>query len=301
VAEAYLRKERTIQGSLNNDLRFLPKDTQFTYKGHTNTLRQDCFAAFGRQANGELSVVQVTKLHKDGTRSINADGDKLKKLQYGVSKGSFVTIQEGKQNRVFIAEGLETALSIKETGINDKIVAALGIHNIANYKGAENTIIICADNDEHKLNSQTYKVIENAAENFKANNLQVDIIKPTIPGHDFNDVLKEQGITAVNEYVKPCLEAKFRTGLTSSELSKEASYFQGLFKRIEATKETDFIVRSNLRDQISDRMEALNKTLGPAIADLKAVNEPVGAKLEEMYRRELQREQSRDRGYEMSR
>jgi ATP-dependent exoDNAse (exonuclease V) alpha subunit/phage/plasmid primase-like uncharacterized protein len=301
VAETYLRQERGIQGALSDDLRFLPRGTQFTYKGHANILRQDCFAAFGRQANGELSVVQVTKLNQDGTRSIDAEGDKLKKLQYGISKGSFVTIQEGKQNRVFIAEGLETALSIKETGINDKIVAALGIHNIANYKGPENTIIICADNDEHKPNSQTYKVIETAAANFKANNLQVDIIKPSTPGHDFNDVLKEHGSAAVNECVKPCLEAKFNTSLTSSELIKEASYLESLFKKFDATKELDFMERTELRHQIKDRMDTLNKTLGPAIADLKAVNEPVGAKLEEMYRRELQREQSRDRGYEMSR
>lgn len=300
VAETYLRQERAIQGSLSKDLRFLPKGTQFAYKGHTHALRQDCFAAFGRQANGELSVVQVTKLNKDGTRAIDADGDKIKKLQYGLSKGSFVTIQEGKQNRVFIAEGLETALSIKETGINDKIVAALGIHNIANYKGPEKTIILCADNDEHKTNSHTFKVIETTAEKFKANNLAVDIIKPVTPGHDFNDVLKNHGSAAVNEYVKLCLEAKFNSGLTRSELIKEASYLEGLFKKFDATKELDVMERTELRHQITDRMETLNKTLGPAIADLKAVNEPVGAKLEEMYRRELQREQSRERGYEMS-
>jgi ATP-dependent exoDNAse (exonuclease V) alpha subunit/phage/plasmid primase-like uncharacterized protein len=296
VAETYLRQERGIQGTLSNDLRFLPKGTQFTYNGKTNTLQQDCFAAFGRQAKGELSVVQVTKLNKDATRAIGADGDKLKKLQYGVSKGAFVTIQDGRQNRVFIAEGLETALSIKESGINDKIVAALGIHNIANYKGPENTIIICADNDDHKPNSQTYKVIENTADKFQANGLQVDIIKPATPGHDFNDVLKEQGIAAVNEHVKPCLEAKFRTGLTSSDLTKEASYFEGLFKKFEATKELDVMERTEIRHQIRDRLDALNKTLGPTIADIKAVNEPLGTKLEQMHSRQLEREQSIERG-----
>ncbi len=296
VAETYLRQERGIQGTLSNDLRFLPKGTEFTYNGRVTTLSQDCFAAFGRQAKGEISVVQVTKLNNDATRAIDKDGDKLKKLQYGVSKGAFVTIQDGRQNRVFIAEGLETALSIKETGISDKIVAALGIHNISNYKGPENTIIICADNDDHKPNSQTYKVIENTADKFKANDLQVDIIKPATPGHDFNDVLKEQGIQGVNAHVKPCLEAKFRTGLTSSELNKEASYFEGLFKKFEATKELDVMERTEIRHQIRDRLDALNKTLGPTIADIKAINEPVGTKLEQMHSRQLEREQSIDRG-----
>jgi hypothetical protein len=99
----------------------------------------------------------------------------------------------------------------------------------------------------------------------------------------------------------PSFEFKSNTGLKIAELCKEASYFEGLFKRLEATKEMDFMVRTNLRYEISDRMEFLSKTLSPLIADIKIINEPVGAKLEEMFQRELRRELSRDRsrGMEM--
>jgi ATP-dependent exoDNAse (exonuclease V) alpha subunit len=94
----------------------------------------------------------------------------------------------------------------------------------------------------------------------------------------------------------PSFEFKSNTGLNLIELRREASYFEGLFKRLEATKEMDFMVRTNLRYEISDRMELLSKTLSPLIADIKTINEPVGAKLEEMFQRELRRELSRDRG-----
>ncbi len=101
--------------------------------------------------------------------------------------------------------------------------------------------------------------------------------------------------------IKSKFEIKSNTGLSTTELTNVASSFQSLFKQFDATKELDIMERTDIRYQISDRMKDLNKTLTPLIADLKAVNEPVGAKLEEMFRRELQREQSRDtgRGMEM--
>jgi ATP-dependent exoDNAse (exonuclease V) alpha subunit len=300
AVETYLRKERGIKGPLSEDLKFLSKDITFLYNGQPRIIGHDCFAAFGRKADGSLSVVQVTRILDDGTRAKYPDGSKINKIQYGLSKDSFVTLQQG-SGRVFIAEGLETAMSIKETGVTGKIVASLGIHNMANYNGSERTIVLCADNDEHKPTSQTNLLVHKSMDALEDKGYNVDVIKPSTPGQDFNDVLKEQGKQGVVEYVKPYLKVTFKTSLTRTEITKEASCFEGLLKRIDATKELDVMERTDLRYQIRDRMEALNKTLGPTIADIKAVNEPVGAKLEEMFRRELQREQSRDtgRGMEM--
>lgn len=205
-AETYLREVRGIQGQLAPDLRFLPKGTTFMYSGESKTLQQDCFAAFGRGQNGRLRAVQLTKLTEDGRRALNSEGEKLNKIQYGVSGGSFVTLQESKDtSRVFIAEGLETALSIKEAHVIGKIVASLGIHNISNYQGPEKEMILCADNDEHKPHSKTHTVIEKAQEHLTIQGHSVVLIKPSIPGDDFNDVLKKQGIQGVEAYVKPYL------------------------------------------------------------------------------------------------
>jgi phage/plasmid primase-like uncharacterized protein len=233
VAETYLHDVRGIQGQLASDLRFLSKGTTFMYGGERKTLQQDYFAAFGRDQDGRLRSVQITKLTEDGKRVLTPDGEKLNKTQYGVSGGSFVILQEGKDTgRVFIAEGLETALSIKEANVTGKIVASLGIHNISNYQGPEKEIILCADNDEHKPHSKTHSVIEKAQEHFTAQGHSVTVISPSHPGDDFNDVLKKQGVQGVQEYVKPYLDPHRETlplpssTPSRSHISAEADSFE---------------------------------------------------------------------------
>lgn len=205
-AETYLREVRGITDQLAPDLRYLPKGTTFMYGGERKALQYDCFAAFGRDEKGSLRAVQLTKLTGEGKRALTLEGAKLNKIQYGVSGGAFVVLQEGKNtDRVFMAEGLETALSIKEANVTGKIVASLGIHNISNYKGPEKEIILCADNDEHKPHSKTHTFIEKAQDHLTTQGHTVALIKPSHPGDDFNDVLKKQGIQGVQVYVKPYL------------------------------------------------------------------------------------------------
>ena len=200
IAETYLRQERGIQCELSQDLRYLPKDTTFIYNAEHKTTIYDCFIAFGRNASGELSSVQLIKLNSNGTRAFNKDGKKLNKIQYGLAKGSFVTLQTNPEsNQVFIAEGVETALSIKETGIKGTLVASLGIHNIKNYQGPENKIIICADNDG--LKSRTNEVIRHAQQYLDMQEKSTISIRPDKEGQDFNDVLKENGSEGVRKYI----------------------------------------------------------------------------------------------------
>jgi hypothetical protein len=206
LAETYLQHERNIEGSLTTDLRYIPKGTTFMYQGERRTIQHHCLAAFGRNQEERLSSVQLTKLDDQGKRALTQMGEKLSKIHYGIAKGSFVFLQEDKAtNRVFMAEGIETALSLKEAGIKGRIVASMGIYNMANYQASEKEIILCADNDEHKPHSQAYKTIEKAQTHFQAQGKSVSLIKPIQPGDDFNDVLKKQGPIGVQEYVKPYL------------------------------------------------------------------------------------------------
>lgn len=208
IVETYLKKERGIIGPLPSDLKYIPKGITFMYKGARQTVHNPCLAAFGRNHEGRLSSVQLTNLDDQGKRALTKEGEKLNKFQYGVARASFVTIQDGKNtdriltDRVFIAEGVETALSIKQAYVKGKIVASLGIGNISNYQGPEKEIIICVDNDDHKLNSKTHEILEKAQKYFTAKGQQVSMIKPAHPGDDFNDVLKKEGIKGVQEYVK---------------------------------------------------------------------------------------------------
>lgn len=200
IAATYLRKARGIQGTLPDDIRFIPKGTSFVYKGKKQTIKYNCMAAVGRNSEGDMLSIQITSLNAEGNRAVTKDGQKLSKLKYGVGTGSFVVLQQSKDDgRVFIAEGVETALSLKEAGVKDKIVVSQGIGNIANYQGVESTIILCADNDGPQ--SATAKTIEKAAVTLEAKGFIVQTIQPDQKGQDFNDVLLKQGKNKVAEYI----------------------------------------------------------------------------------------------------
>lgn len=206
VAEIYLRQGRGITEALAPDLRYLPKGSTFMYQGEWKTLAYPCFAAFGRTLNERLSSVQLTKLDDHGNRAMRSEGQKFNKLQYGIAKGSFVCLQDDRtHSRVFIAEGVETALSLKAAGIHGKIIASMGIHNMSNYQGPENQVILCADNDEHKQNSHTHGIIKGLREQLITQGKTVSIIRPAQPGEDFNDVLKKNGRQGVQAYVQSYL------------------------------------------------------------------------------------------------
>lgn len=217
IAEIYLRKERCIQCDLSNDLRYVPKGTRFIYSNREKILTHDSLAAFGRNSLGELSSVQLTKLNNDGTRACNKEGKKLNKIQYGVAKGSFVTLQSDPQRKqVFIAEGIETALSIKEAGVKGAIVASMGIYNMKNYQGPETKIIICSDNDG-KL-AHTNEAIHRTQEYFESQRKSAIILKPNREGQDFNDILKESGIKSIQKYLSDAL-------VSNNKPSKNQSFY----------------------------------------------------------------------------
>jgi phage/plasmid primase-like uncharacterized protein len=205
VAEVYLRQERGIQGELSPDIRFLPRGTRFTYGGTSKVLKQDCCVAFGRSAGGNLSVAQITKLAPKGTRALDPDGNKLPKIQYGVSKGAFVTVQKAHASeKVWIAEGVETALSIKEAGITGTILASLGIHNLKNYQGPEPQVILCGDHDGPQ--SRTHGLMAETITHLETRGKSVHHVQPKDVGQDFNDVLKEGGVGAVQASLEKVLK-----------------------------------------------------------------------------------------------
>lgn len=266
LAQSYLQQERHIKGPLPPDLRYIPKGTTFMYQGERRTLQHDSLAAFGRNQEGRLSSVQLTKLDIQGKRALSTDGAKLNKIHYGIAKGSFVLLQEGKSNDpVFIAEGVETALSIKQASVKGTIVASMGIYNMANYQGSQKVqessfkqkIIICADNDDHKSNSQTHKVIEHTKNHFESQEKSVAIIKPNSPGDDLNDVLKKQGISGVQEYVKPYLDLD-RKAIQGLDVSKGTS---------PETAQTAIPRASTQEAQLPLKEETLNRT-SPSIPQI---------------------------------
>jgi phage/plasmid primase-like uncharacterized protein len=209
IAETYLRKVRAIQADLGPDLRFLPKGTEVTDGEKTHTLAHGCLAVFGRNGNGDLSAVQLTALHPDGTKAYKRGGELRPKILYGVAKGSFARIQEDSSDkRVFIAEGSETALSIKEAGVKGAILASFGVHNIKNYDGKAQEIVICADNDGPS--AVTRAVVAQAMETLAHQNHRVRVLEPSIEGQDFNDILRTHGAQALRPLFQRYIDQDFK-------------------------------------------------------------------------------------------
>ena len=207
VAEHYLKIHRNIVGALPKDLRFIEN----AYDPVTKT-NQAALASFARNSSGEVSAVQLTYLDKNNNNKlkINEQPHGCVKRSFGNIKGTFVEIQKNVKNAdsnqnhpIYVAEGVETALSIKEAGIKGAIVASLGVYNIKNIStlteaisskdlslGAQQ-IIICADNDG--VLAPTNKTIEKAYQLLTETGYKVRVIKPDQEGQDFNDVLRKNG------------------------------------------------------------------------------------------------------------
>ncbi|MDC0344937.1 Ti-type conjugative transfer relaxase TraA [Alphaproteobacteria bacterium] len=190
-AEAYLDVYRKIRTYPGDDVR-----SGTAYDKRTNQ-EYNTLVAFARNAQGEITGGQTIYLNEKAKK---ADID-VNKRSFGVIKGSVVTLQEdeNKTGRTFMAEGVETALSIKESEFEGKIIATLGIHNFKNYEPSETEkqVIICADNDGES--SPSLKIVDQAQERFKSLGLDSFIVTPAQEGRDINDILRIGGVSAVEK------------------------------------------------------------------------------------------------------
>lgn len=191
--ETYLRQVRGIKGETPESLRYLEAGTAYTYKGETKKIYSGAMASFARDGEENLRAVQMTYL-KDGARVLDRAREKSPKRSHGLMTGSFVEIQSGKGD-VYVAEGVETALSLKEAGVEGRIVAALGIHNLKNVSLEEGEkVILCADYDGK--GSNTEKMMLKVQEELQEKGHDTEILWPARSGNeklDFNDVLLKEG------------------------------------------------------------------------------------------------------------
>jgi hypothetical protein len=121
---------------------------------------------------------------------------------------------------VYIAEGLETALSVKEAMPDKRILAALSVSHMQNMPISAETqkVVLCADEDGDDAASN--KSVVDAANAFLKRGFKVEIAYPTLqitlPKTDFNDLLKISGVKAVEQDFKQVITV--REPLTEQKL-----------------------------------------------------------------------------------
>jgi AAA domain/Toprim domain len=188
-AEIYLKNIRKIDTEIESDLRFLPN----AYDSNSKT-NYPALLAIGRNEKQEVTSAQITYLTADGQKA-NVD---VQKRSMGLIGESLVTIQKDIKNTgvIYMSEGVETALSIKQSNVEGKIIATLGISNFKKLPLENiNKVIICADHD--KIDSPAAKQVRDAALRIHESGIKIEIAKPPKEGQDFNDILQINGITSV--------------------------------------------------------------------------------------------------------
>jgi|GEM_PF-5259193 len=214
-ARTYLTKHRGITKVLE---RFKLSMDIRTKNMWDNSSKQyyPAIIAFARNKDGSITGGQSIYLDKATSNKANIE---VKKRSFGKIKGSFVEIgrnneqKHAKQNKhgsnqagnvTIIAEGLETALSIGESGIKGRILCSLGVSNIKNYEAElGEKIIIAADNDGKEAVS--FNTVIKAKEELVSKGATVSIIMPQAVG-DFNDMLKFQGAESIRKFIEPAIE-----------------------------------------------------------------------------------------------
>jgi hypothetical protein len=210
VAKKYLSEHRGIKKVLTRYQ--LSKDLRINIMWDKRSRQyHPALIAFARDKEGNITGGQSIYLNKEtGTK---ADIE-VNKRSFGKIRGSFVEISKNAEqknvqsnkhgnnsvsNITIIAEGVETALSIQESGVKGKILCSLGISNIRNYEPIKGErIIIAADNDGKEAVS--VNTVIKAKEELISKGAIVSIIMPQDMG-DFNDMLKSKGAESVRKFI----------------------------------------------------------------------------------------------------
>ncbi|MDP3446207.1 MAG: toprim domain-containing protein [Ignavibacteria bacterium] len=124
-----------------------------------------------------------------------------------------------------MAEGVETALSLRETVIKGEIKSSVGLSNIKNLepKDPSTHVIICGDHDAP--GSAAVKALEKSVHALQEKGFNVAVIKPDKLGENFNEVLKIKGPGGIREILEKRLPKDLLVSiLTSAEKQTQRDF-----------------------------------------------------------------------------
>ncbi|CAM4395116.1 MAG: hypothetical protein LEGION0398_MBIBDBAK_01178 [Legionellaceae bacterium] len=192
LGEVYLRKRRGITCQLPESLRYHPSIYVPEVGKHLPAL-----LVIAKNEKGKTQAVQTIFLDRETHNKANIETNKR---ITGPIKGAIVTIQEGKtkDSPTLIAEGIETALSLKMANKDAHIKATLGVSNYLNIPQSHisKTAVFCLDNDGAKSMSEITAF--KGMQRLKESRVTVFYNQPDTVKTDYNDVLKQNGIDAIH-------------------------------------------------------------------------------------------------------
>lgn len=156
----------------------------------------DAMIALIQDCDGKPLALHRTYLERIGMDWRKADLQAPKKVM-GPFKGGYIPIIKGKSGkplpqaeegeRLFVAEGIETALSVALHFPDDRVIASVSVGNIQNLTlpAAIKTVVLCLDNDGESSGSP--RAYDAAARRFIGEGRKVLEFAPPAEFGDFND------------------------------------------------------------------------------------------------------------------
>ena len=197
LAEQYLRQHRGIT------LTPLPKDLRY-HPGIYSAVNQalhPALLAIARNKEGHIQAVQAIYLDKDTGYKAKVS---VVKQTWGSLAGAAVDMSVSSSSTppgvTYLAEGIETALSLTQSINAGEVKAVLGKSNFARTSISESNphVVLCLDNDGSSAPDAT---VQKAAVRLTKQGARVWIAQPKGAGQDYNDVLRQEGSKAVKASV----------------------------------------------------------------------------------------------------
>lgn len=222
LGEKYLAEFRGLTHYENADIRFV-KSVSGIDKSTGNRVYSPAVMSIAKDDKNELHHVQVIRLNNDGSKNKDV---KITKQTYGKMNGFAVELNTKADKSVtYLAEGIETGLSILNIHKNAHVLAVLGKSNFANINTDKlgDKVIVCLDNDfkgkekfsdksklsDHiKSMQRNYEQIDALANHFKSHGKEVRFILPDRDKFDFNDVLNQQGYAELGRQINQLITEK---------------------------------------------------------------------------------------------
>ena len=279
LAEKYLKQHRGIEDHKGADVRFHTG----VYSTEVKDKYQPALVVQFKDKDGKLTGVESIYLERKTAKKMSHL--KVPKRSYGTKKGSSVLINPGRKERnvTLIAEGVVTALSVKQAFKDDHILAVGGKENFPNIHpdSVKDHVILCADNDgiDPKQDRALIKTI-NALE--KAGKHVAVVIPKSIKGlekSDYNDTLKQGGVKAVFDHIQPVYQnAARQEGAINNMINQGVSQANNMINERKYSDESLNFTAPEIEKYIQDvnkNESAINKSNLDYSKNLEAEKENV--------------------------
>lgn len=215
LAETYLTKHRALNNIYEADLRF----HQGVYSKESSTKKQPALLAAFKNAKGEVQAVEAIYLDK---KTGNKAGFEVGKRSYGSKSGAVVSVGKGKNSQTtYLAEGVVTALSVKEALPDAHVLSMGGQYNFNNVAGdlLHENVVLCGDND--LLDTPEKTLLQKAKNRLQGLGKMVHVVMPSMKDlkekFDYNDLLIKQGKQEVVRQLKPKSQHSIDSLLTNTD------------------------------------------------------------------------------------